>query len=61
MAKVFRFVSKEQFWQFVMHPGRSVSIGRGSDCDVTLPSRGVSVHHALLHFRPESWVEMGNR
>ena len=52
---------RNSFWQFVMHPGRSVSIGRGSDCDVTLPFRGVSVHHALLHFRPESWVEMGNR
>ena len=46
------FFSKDQFWQFVMHPGRSVLIGRGSDCDVTLPYRGVSVHHALLRYRP---------
>ena len=35
-------------------------IGRGSDCDVTLPYRGVSVHHALLRYRPVTfWVFVG--
>lgn len=51
-GKVVTVTRGDQFWQFVMHPGRSVLIGRGSDCDVTLPYRGVSVHHALLRYRP---------
>ncbi len=44
--------SKDDLWQFVMHPGDEVLIGRGLDCDVTLASRGVSGHHALLRCRP---------
>ena len=43
-----------------MHPGDEVLIGRGLDCDVTIASRGVSGHHALLRCRPSLRSPMAN-
>eukprot|EP00930_Biecheleria_cincta_P027301 TRINITY_DN19181_c0_g1_i1.p1 TRINITY_DN19181_c0_g1~~TRINITY_DN19181_c0_g1_i1.p1 ORF type:complete len:1191 (-),score=227.26 TRINITY_DN19181_c0_g1_i1:107-3679(-) len=38
--------------QFVLPPGDVLVFGRAGDCDVVLPSRGISSRHAMLRHKP---------
>ncbi|CAJ1424998.1 unnamed protein product [Effrenium voratum] len=48
VAKVVAITRGVEQWQFVLGPNGAVVLGRAADCDVVLPSRGVSGRHCVL-------------